>query len=38
MRLFRRRDAKGRAHGSWIAQFFDVDGRRHERSTHAHDR
>ncbi|MEI8256239.1 MAG: hypothetical protein WCJ30_11265, partial [Deltaproteobacteria bacterium] len=38
MRLFRRRDDKGRPIGPWHAQFFDAEGVRHEKSTRAFDK
>ena len=37
MRLFRRRDERGRPDGPFIAQWYDADGRRHEKSTRALD-
>ena len=38
MRLFRRKDPRGQPTGPWYAQWFDADGRRHEKSTRAFDR
>jgi len=38
MRLLRRRDEHGRPTGPWIAQWYDADGVRHEKSTRALDK
>ncbi|MDP3208315.1 MAG: site-specific integrase, partial [Rhodoglobus sp.] len=38
MRLFRRRDENDRPIGPWHAQWYDAEGKRHERSTRAYDK